>query len=110
MNKTTFTIAAIAAAAQAVHIQGNTSASLDNFLAQVEQSWRQHTCSSAMDVLKGANVNFDTASTQSTPWTDTDFPTDHALYWRDQESNTKFASTLPNNITWRRISENGMGV
>ena len=47
MNKTTFTVAAIAAAAQAVNTQEWMNASLKTFLAQVEQSNRKHTCSHA---------------------------------------------------------------
>lgn len=110
MSKTTFTVAAIAAVAQAVNTQQWMSASLKTFLAQVEQSSKQHSCSHAMDINKGSYVDFDTVSVQNTPWTDTDFPTNDGLYWKDHEAETEFVAYLPDDVTWKRINEADIGV
>ena len=53
-------------------------------LAQTFQSDTTHTCSTAMDRLKGTNVDWDTLKSSTTRWNDPDFPKGDALYWKDQ--------------------------
>jgi len=54
-----------------------------NLLAQLMQSDTQHTCSTAMERVKDKDINFDEINGKSTKWTDKNFPTNDALYWKD---------------------------
>lgn len=60
-----------------------------------------------MEKLKKTDVDFDALNASQEKWTDTDFPTTDALFWKDVGEGGGAADVK---VEWKRISENGFGV
>ena len=72
---------------------------------QVEQSNRKHTCSTAMDRNKNTVDDFLTIVDGSNMYTDVNFPTDDALFWKDAGEEGRDMDMLDESITWKRVSD-----
>ena len=73
--------------------------------AQVEQSSRTHTCETAMWRNKNTFDDYTTIQAGSDKYTDVNFPTNDALYWRDAGEAGRDMAQLEDSITWQRISD-----
>ena len=111
-KQTLVSSAMCAAITQAVHTReqflASGSRSID--LAQLSQSDRTHTCSTAMDRNKNTKDDFLKIKAGSKKFTDANFPIDDALYWKDAGEADGEMAMLEDWITWKRISDDDFEV
>ena len=64
-----------------------------------------------MDRIKDKAINFDEINGKSTKWTDKNFPTNDALFWKDaNEDQGSAAWAYEDGLEWKRITDDDFGI